>query len=78
MKDVQLQKLHKGKSSVYVSLPSRRARSGGQMKTEERVKASAEKTVRYALAEGRGTMRLGPHTHVYVGGVRAYLNREAS
>ncbi|KZV75439.1 hypothetical protein PENSPDRAFT_661791 [Peniophora sp. CONT] len=56
--------------TVYVSLPaSRRARSGGQKKTGERVQASAEKTMRKALAEGRGTVKLGPNTQVYVGGL---------
>lgn len=64
------QKLKKSKT-VYVSLPaSRRARSGGKVKTDERVKASADKTMRKALAAGRGTVKLGPNTQVYVGGVR--------
>ena len=72
--DSVLQKLQKSKTAVYVSLPPRRTRSGGQMKTEERVKASAEKTIRKALVEGRGVVKLGSHRHVYVGGVRPLLS----
>ncbi|VDC06902.1 unnamed protein product [Peniophora sp. CBMAI 1063] len=59
----------KGKSKVYVSLPSRRARSGGQMKTQERIQTSAEKTMRKALVEGRSIARPGSYTQVYVGGL---------